>query len=158
MLFLLFQVGEDRYALEATRIVEVVPLLELKPLSQAPQGVAGIFDYRGCPVPVLDLSALILGRPADELLSTRIIIVNHPDEFGTNHLLGLMAERATGTLRKDAREFTAPGLQKGSSPHLGPILMDDSGPIQWVHEQRWLPQGVCKLLFSERAPAGHEAS
>lgn len=158
MLFLLFHVGEDRYALEATRIVEVVPLLELKPLSQAPPGVAGIFDYRGCPVPVLDLSALILGRPADALLSTRIIIVNHPDESGANRLLGLMAERATGTLRKDAREFMAPGLQKGSPPHLGPILMDSSGPIQWVHEQRWLPQGVSKLLFSECAPAGHEGS
>ena len=30
MLFLLFQLGRDRYALEASRVVEVVPLLVLQ--------------------------------------------------------------------------------------------------------------------------------
>ena len=49
MLFLLFQLGKDRYALEASRVVEVVPLLALKQLPQAPKGVAGIFNYRGPP-------------------------------------------------------------------------------------------------------------
>jgi chemotaxis-related protein WspB len=158
MLFLLFQVGQDRYALEASRVVEVVPLLELKPLTEAPKGVAGIFNYRGRPVPAVDLSALVLGRPAAEFLSTRIIIVNYPDDSGANHLLGLIAERATGMLRRDARDFVDPGLKKGVSPRLGPILMDSSGPIQWVHEQRWLPQGVSKLLSSELAAKAHEAS
>jgi chemotaxis-related protein WspB len=158
MLFLLFQVGQDRYALEATRVVEVVPLLELKPLASAPAGVAGIFNYRGKPVPAVDLSALTLGRPASEHLSTRIIIVNYPDDAGTNHLLGLVAERATNMLRKDARDFINPGLKREVSPHLGPLLIDSNGLIQWVHEQRWLPQAVSKLLFSELAAAGHEAN
>ena len=40
MLFLLFQLGNDRYVLEASRVVEVVPLLALKQLPQAPEGVA----------------------------------------------------------------------------------------------------------------------
>ena len=44
MLFLLFQLGKERYALPASRVVEVVPLLELKQLPQAPKGVAGIFN------------------------------------------------------------------------------------------------------------------
>jgi chemotaxis-related protein WspB len=158
MLFLLFQVGQDRYALEATRVVEVVPLLELKHLASAPAGVAGIFNYRGQPVPAVDLSALTLGRPASEHLSTRIIIVNYPDDAGTNHLLGLVAERATNMLRQDARDFINPGLKREVSPHLGPLLMDSNGPIQWVHEQRWLPRAVSKLLFSELAAPGHEAN
>lgn len=75
MLFLLFQVGNDRYALEANRVVEVIPLLTLKHLPRAPRGVAGLFNYRGQPVPALDLSDLLLGQPAAERLSTRIIIV-----------------------------------------------------------------------------------
>ena len=79
MLFLLFQMGNDRYALEARRVVEVVPLLELKHLPQAPKGVAGIFNYRGHPVPAVDVSELTLGVPAVERLSTRIIIVHHPE-------------------------------------------------------------------------------
>src|ERR1035437_3945760 len=88
MLFLLFQLGKERYALQASRVVEVVPLLELKQLPQAPKGVAGIINYRGRPVPVVDLCALTLGQPAAERFSTRIFIVNYPDDRGTNHLLG----------------------------------------------------------------------
>ena len=41
MLFLLFRLGHDRYALEARRVVEVVPLLALKKIPQAPRGVVG---------------------------------------------------------------------------------------------------------------------
>jgi chemotaxis-related protein WspB len=151
MLFLLFQIGPDRYALEASRVVEIVPLLELKPLAQAPKGVAGIFDYRGRPVPAVDLSELVLGRPARQFLSTRIIIVNYLDESGANQFLGLIAERATAMLRKDARDFVDPGLKPDFSPPLGPILMDSNGPIQWVHEHRWLPAGLGKLLLTQTA-------
>jgi chemotaxis-related protein WspB len=154
MLFLLFHVGQERYALEASRIVEVVPLLDIEPLRHAPQGVAGVFNYRGRPVPAVDLSALALGRPARNLLSTRIIIVNHPDDSGTNHLLGLIAEHATGMLRKEAQDFVHPGPKKAPSPGLGPMLMDGSGPVQWLREERWLPPGVSKSLFSELALAG----
>jgi chemotaxis-related protein WspB len=156
MLFLLFQLGPDRYALEATRVVEVVPLVELKPLPRAPAGLAGIFNYRGHPVPAVDLCTLTLGRPASEHLSTRIVIINYSDETGTNHLLGLIAENATCMLRTDSREFVDPGIMISRSTHLGPILMDSDGPIQWVHEHRLLPEPVGKLLFSELAAAGHE--
>ena len=114
MLFLLFQLGKDRYALEASRVVEVVPLLELKQLPQAPRGVAGIFNYRGRPVPAVDLCALTLGQPASERFSTRIIIVNYPDDSGTNHLLGLIAEHATEMLRKDVKDFVDSGVRLGA--------------------------------------------
>src|SRR5436853_7649828 len=95
MLFLLFQLGNDRYALEAIRVVEVVPLLTLKQWAQGPPGLAGIFNYRGQPVPAIDLAQVAGGRAASERLSTRIIIVNHTDGSGKNHLLGLIAEHAT---------------------------------------------------------------
>src|SRR5438445_146788 len=78
MLFLLFKLGKERYALSASRVVEVLPLVDLKQLPQAPNGVAGVFNYRGRPVPALDLCALTLGHSSSELLSTRIIIVNYP--------------------------------------------------------------------------------
>jgi chemotaxis-related protein WspB len=158
MLYLLFQLGRDRYALEASRVVEVTPLLALKPLPQAPKGVAGIFNYRGRPVPAVDLSALTLGQPASEQLSTRIIIVNYPDAGGTNHLLGLIAEHATGMVRKDAEAFVDPGVKIAAAPYLGPILMDATGAIQLVHEQRLLPEPVSKLLFSEALACGDETN
>ena len=158
MLFLLFQLGKDRYALEASRVVEVLPLLEMKQLPQAPKGVAGIFNYRGRPVPAVDLSALTLGQPASERFSTRIIIVNYPDHRGTHRLLGLIAEHATETLRKDAKDFVDSGVKLGQAPYLGPILMDRLSPVQWIYEQRLLPDPVRNVLFSETTASGHDAN
>jgi chemotaxis-related protein WspB len=154
MLFLLFQLGKDRYALEARRVVEVVPLLTLKELPQAPKGFAGIFNYRGRPVPAIDLCQVTLGEPAIERLSTRIIIVNHPDGRGNNQLLGLVAEHATEVLRKDPKDFVDAGIKIGGAPYLGPVLMDANGAIQWVHEERLLPERVRNLLFAEPAQPG----
>jgi chemotaxis-related protein WspB len=158
MLFLLFQLGNDRYALEASRVVEVVPLLALKQLPQAPKGVAGIFNYRGRPVPAVDLCALTLNQPARERLSTRIIIVNLPDASGAGHLVGLVAEHATEILRREPGDFVESGIRLGSAPYLGPVLMDPQGPIQWVHEQRLLSEPVRDLLFAETAVLSHETN
>jgi chemotaxis-related protein WspB len=156
MLFILFQLGNDRYALDASRVVEIVPLLEMKQLPQAPKGVAGIFNYRGRPVPAVDLSALTLGQPASERLSTRIIIVNYADGVGGTHLLGLIAERATDILRKEVKDFVDSGVRLNQAPYLGPILMDDQTPIQWIYEQRLLPEPVRDVLFGETAALAHD--
>ena len=149
MLFLLFQLGNDRYVLEASRVVEVLPLLELKKIPQAPKGVAGLFNYRGQPVPAVDLSQLTLDQPASERLSTRIIVVKYSDIAGKNLLLGLIAEHATEMLRRESKDFVDSGVQLGAAPYLGPVLMDGKGVIQWVHEQRLLSEKVRDLLFSE---------
>ncbi|MBI3850745.1 MAG: purine-binding chemotaxis protein CheW [Verrucomicrobia bacterium] len=149
MLFLLFQLGNDRYVLDASRVVEVLPLLELKKIPHAPKGVAGLFNYRGRPVPAVDLSELAVDQPARERLSTRIIVVKYSDHAGKNLLLGLIAERATEMLRRDSKDFVDSGVQLGAAPYLGPVLMDGQGVIQWVHEQRLLSEKVRDLLFSE---------
>jgi len=152
MLFLLFQLGSDRYALEARRVVEVVPLLSLQRLPQAPSGVVGVFNYRGQPVPAVDLSQLTLGKRAEECLSTRIIIVNYPDREGRTHLVGLIAEHATEILRAEASDFIEHGINVGA-PYLGPVFVGPKGPIQWVREQRLLSEPVRESLFSAFAAA-----
>ena len=82
MLFLLFQLGQDRYALDTGAIAEVLPLVAITAIPQAPAGVAGLFNYRGAPVPAIDLSQLTMGRPARRRLNTRIIMVHYPDARG----------------------------------------------------------------------------
>jgi chemotaxis-related protein WspB len=151
MLFQLFQLGKDRYAIEAKRIVEVVPLLHLKKVPQSPPGFAGIFIYRGRPVPAIDLCQVTLGQPAAERLSTRIIIVQYPDRDGGESFLGLIAEKATEMLRKEAKDFVDSGFQIGSTPYLGPILLDAEGPIQWVRERHLLSEQVRGLILGETA-------
>ena len=156
MLFLVFQIGNDRYALDTSHVVEVIPFLALKQIPQAPRGVAGLFNYRGRPVPAVDLCDLTLGQPARERLSTRIIIVKYPDAEGETHLLGLIAEHATGTMGKEAREFVDAGVKVSGAPYLGPVIMDGQGVIQWLHEQRLLDQSVRDLLFRRTPELTHE--
>jgi len=151
MLFLLFQLGQDRYALEANRVVEVVPLLTLRRLPQTVQGVAGVFNYRGRLVPALDLCDLTSGQPAPERFSTRIIVIHYDHPSGGNHLLGLVAERATELLRTEARQFVPTGMKRTDAPWLGPVLMDGKGPILWLHHQGLLPDPVYRQLFSQTA-------
>jgi len=63
MLFLVFQLGPDRYAIEAAQVVEVLPLVNSKHIPRAPLGVAGVFDYHGTPVPLIDFTELAQGTP-----------------------------------------------------------------------------------------------
>jgi len=155
MLFVLFHLGKDRYALEAQRVVEIVPLLVLKKFPQAPRGVAGMFIYRGRPVPALDLCELTLGRPAVEHLSTRIIIVNHSPKPGVEQLVGLIAERATETMRREESEFVNAGMRLASGPFLGPLLTDEHGVIQLITPERLLQENGPMLLFAQTPEAGH---
>ena len=57
--------GDDRYVLNTGQISEILPMVQLKRIPQAPPGVAGAFNYRGVPVPVVDLAQLMLGRPRE---------------------------------------------------------------------------------------------
>src|SRR6185295_10520026 len=105
MLFLIFELGKDRYALDVRQIAEVLPLVGVKQIPKAPKAMNGLFNYRGAPVPVVDLSQLTLGRPSVRRLSTRIVLVHYPDHSGRTRLLGLIAERATQTARHEASDF-----------------------------------------------------
>ncbi|MFI4914162.1 MAG: chemotaxis protein CheW [Steroidobacterales bacterium] len=146
MLFLLFQLDQSRYALDARKVVEVLPLVNLMKLPQAPPGVAGIVNYRGVPVPALDLSQLMLGRPARQRLNTRIILVNYPDNVAGPHLLGLIAERATETVRREPSDFVASGV---AVPFQGAVATDIRGLTQWIEVEQLLPASVRGLLFQQ---------
>lgn len=153
MLFFLFRLGDDRYALDASQIAEILPLVAVKRIPLAASGIAGIIDYHGAPVPLIDLSQLTLGRPARRRLGTRIVLVNYPDPDGTTHLLGLLAESATETMRRNPADFVASGLDNDAAPYLGPVATDADGMIQWVELEKLLPSSVRDQLFKPPAAA-----
>jgi chemotaxis-related protein WspB len=151
MLFLLFELANDRYALDVSEIAEVLPLVHLKRIPQAPAGVAGLFNYHGSPVPAIDLSALTLGRPAESRLSTRLILVRYPDDGGEPRLLGLIAEHATDTMRRAAEDFVVSGVAGDQTPYLGPVATDATGVVQWIRPATLLPPAVQAALFRDAA-------
>jgi chemotaxis-related protein WspB len=159
MLFLIFELGPDRYALPAAQIAEVLPVVRIKRVPHAPAGVIGVFDYHGSPVPVIDLSELTFGHPAAPRLSTRLIVVSYPDRRGQgkdqgedqtpSHLLGLIAERATDTMRRDPADFVASGITTGRAPYLGRVTTSSHGVVQRIDVETLLPDAVRESLFEQ---------
>ncbi len=153
MLFLLFELNGDRYVLDIAQVVEVLPRIDLKEIPQAPPGVAGLFNYRGEPVPVVDVCAMLSNRAARPIWSTRLILVRHPTGDGGERLLGLLVEKATKTLRREPGDFIDSGITNDQAPCLGPVATDADGVIQWVEPRRLLSDAVRDILFRQTAEA-----
>ena len=145
-LHLQFQIGDDRYALPACEVVEVLPLRKLKQLPEAPAWVAGLFSHRGRMVPVLDLCQRVLGRAARARSSTRLVLVRYrgaPDA----PVLGLVLEQATDTLRLASEAFADSGLEAGLPQYLGPVQPSSAGVVQRINIDGLLDERMRALLF-----------
>lgn len=121
-LMLLFSVGDELFACDAEPVLEVVPSVKLKEIPKAPSFIAGLLNYGGQPVPVIDFCRLLKERPAAESLHTRIIL------FDAGY--GLIAERVTETTNLSPSEFEETGLQ--TLPFLGGILSTETESVQLV--------------------------
>src|SRR5262245_54410538 len=153
MLFLLFHLGSDCYALDTDQVVEILPQVNIRTMLRSPPGIAGTINYRGALVPVIDLSQLALGRPAARRLSTRIILARCAAADGTPKpsakLLGLIAEQATETMRCKPGDFVAPGIVNDGAPYLGPIALGPRGPVQQIELGKLMPAPVREALFEQ---------
>ncbi|MCI8210058.1 chemotaxis protein CheW [Pseudomonas sp. S25] len=147
-LFLLFRIGDERYALEAVEIAEVLPRLPLKVIAQAPHWVVGILAHRAQMIPVIDLAALAFGQSAKSRTSTRLVLVHYQvDAQQPKRLLGLIIEQATDMLRCAPDEFRDYGLDNPDAAYLGPVREDALGLVQWIGIQDLLSDQVRKLLY-----------
>jgi chemotaxis-related protein WspB len=149
MLLLAFQLGNDRYAIEVTHVIEVLPLVDVKQLPRAPAGMAGMFDYHGEAVPLIDLAALVLGVPSRKWMSTRIIVVRDSREPVTV-VLGLLAEQVTETIRRSEEDFKNARVSISDAPYLGPVTTYAGSIVQRIEVQNLFSGIVRGLLFGER--------
>ncbi len=147
MLALLFQVGNERLALDVRRIKEVVPRVALQTLTCCPSWLAGAFVYRGQVVPVIDLHALVGLGTCPPLLSSRIILVPQPgSEDG--RLLGLLAAQVADLqeLQPDGQPTTY--LHESGLADLGDVIADRDGILRLLDLDRLLPESVRGQLLT----------
>jgi chemotaxis-related protein WspB len=146
MLFLTFRIGNDRYALATQDVVEVLPLINLKTIPCAANGVAGVINYHGRPVPLIDVTEMTLGQPSVARMSTRVILVNYVRESGESLLLGLKAEHVTETIRRTDADFVSSGVTVSGAVYLGPVTMEASQIIQRVDVRRIMTEDALAQL------------
>ena len=138
MLFLVFRLGDEGYALAGEDVVEVLPLIEISRIRGAPSAVIGLINYRGSFVPVVDLCELELSRPSARRMGTRIVIVDLLVNKRVDRL-GLIVERATETLRCAPEAFA-------------PFASGPQGLVQRIQLEGLLPRHLQDFLF-ERSGA-----
>jgi chemotaxis-related protein WspB len=161
MLVLTFHIGPHRLALDIRRVREVVPRVQLQRLAGSPDYLAGLFVYRGRPVPVLDLHRLLDAGECPPHLSSRIVLVPLPRETGEETLLGLLAAgvadiRDVGTVGQDSNPAISQRRDQSPAPRvqvdLGLTLVEGSDIVHLIDLDRLLPAPVQDLL--DALPAG----
>lgn len=151
MLLLLFYVGKERYSLESQRVVEVLPLMTLEKRRQYPDTIAGLFNYRGAIVPVIDLCHLLRGTACRFQLSSRIILVNAAANPQPPAWVGLLAERVLETIHKSDTKGSDVTNSLESLPYLGQMLVDEQGTIQCIQVDSLLQTlQPSRLLLAEQ--------
>lgn len=157
MIFLVFEMDGNPFALAANRIHRIIPFVSTRKLPHAPESVAGLLEYRGASVPVLDLSILMGFGPSPVNLSTRTILTHYIDsESSKPHgLLGLVAPEAIETIKISPSALTAKGIDIRNAPYLGAIASTEGQFIQTLELDSILPEELKKSLFadSETVPA-----
>ncbi len=135
MLYSLFFVDDNRYIIAINQISEVVPFVYLKTIPALPDYAAGLLDYHGESVPVIDLCHLLSNRPCNRKLSTRIILVAITVKDRGKRLLGFLVERATETFAVNSDKFVVPGLHNVDLSFIGPVVSDECGVITKIFPQ-----------------------
>ncbi len=149
MLLLLFEIGNERYALETNCIIEIVPLVNLKKIPTAPTYVAGLMNYRGKGIPVIDLCQLVDDTPSEDMLSTRIIVVSYPIINLGDQYLGLIANNATKTVRSKLNKPPPTGVFMDSSLYDREESQGAADMIQWFDLKKIFAAEEIALLFEK---------
>jgi len=156
MLLLLFHLGSQQYALAAKQIIEILPLTTINAISRTPDYIAGLLDYRGRPVPIIDLCQLTNGNDYRRVLSSRIVLVNYTAKDRKIYPLGLIAEKVTETINISQQDFTSSGLAIAGLPFLGSVTNNNGNMIQYVEINELLTDELQQMLFTQNANSTSE--
>ncbi len=117
-----FTLSEKVYALLLDSVVQIVPMVALTALPGMPQALAGIMNFRGRSIPVIDLRCYLGLPPIAPGLYTPIVIVRAPGSSG--QMVGLMVDEV-----RDVVEV----LQAGSS-QIADLLPSGLGALPTLSE------------------------
>ncbi len=113
---IVFALGQARYAVELRWVREVFTLGPVTPVAHAPESVAGVVNYRGAIMPILDLAVLLGGgrmwRRAAAYSGEGAILIQVEDVRAALRVSGVVE---VATLREDRAD------------PLGSALIDSSG-------------------------------
>jgi chemotaxis-related protein WspB len=174
MLLLTLKAGANRYAIDITRVIELVPRVELRMIPHAPPFLAGLLGYRGKVIPVIDLGLLLESGPCRDWLSTRIILVNDgPDDHNSGKdsadassenrpysstdsargtsVLGLIGEQVSDLTDVQPDQLIPAPVQLAAAPFLGAIVQTEAGIVQLIAVERIRESSLGRHILDQGA-------
>jgi purine-binding chemotaxis protein CheW len=77
--YLIFELYNSTYGIEATAVQEIFSLPELTPIAEAPPDIAGVLNLRGKILPVMDLNRRFGYKSRPYQLSDRVVVIQWQD-------------------------------------------------------------------------------
>ncbi|HEY1067173.1 MAG TPA: chemotaxis protein CheW [Pirellulales bacterium] len=140
MLLLVVRAADVRCGLPANRVLRVTARPTLEPAPHAPVAVVGFMRRHEALVPVVDFSQVLRGKPAEDTLAARVVLLEHGDGDGPSLTpLGLLVDEIEGVVSVEEGQFQTTGLEGRCAPFLGPVVQTPDGFLQWVEVSRILP-------------------
>ncbi len=128
-----------RFALDCADVVEVLPVVSHRAAGAGPAWLLGLFDLHGRLVPLVELAAIVCGRPTEPRLGSRIVVVHAAAGAGADGPVGLLVPDIGGPESRDFDSAGAhPGFPFAGTSHLGPTIGDVDGMVQLIRCTRLL--------------------
>lgn len=128
MAMLLFYVGENRFAIDHRAIMRVVPNIILKKTELGKSFLAGIMNFSGDLIPIIDFSQLIEKRDSRPFLDTRIILLGNSERK-----VGILGEKVGEIVSLSEEDFSNFDLNLHDFPFLDKAVGDAQGIIQHIN-------------------------
>lgn len=124
------RLGAGRYVVALADVAEVVPLAPLTRVPNAPGWLAGVANWRGRVLPVVDLR-LLLEAPAPPLPTSARFVVLTPGGSVAGAAVGVLAEAVPGVHDGALAplEPLPPTAAEGATALLRGQLLDAHGPL-----------------------------
>lgn len=118
------RLGPGRYAVPLPAVAEVGRPPVLTRVPGVPHWLAGVANWRGRVLPVVDVRSLLAAEPAGPGPASRLVVLAH-DGF----TVGLVADAVEGTLALPTRLEPPPTTLNGAAHLLAGQVLDDAGPV-----------------------------
>src|SRR5258708_2385243 len=129
--FLTFQLANEEYGIDITAVQEIVVMLPITPLPDAPADVVGVVSLRGNVIPVLDMrSRLALPRIETHARDAVVVVARHRELR-----VGLMVDRVLEVAQIATDRIEAPpAFGTAVSSHLIRGLVTTNGHVRILLE------------------------
>ncbi|HEY5593911.1 MAG TPA: chemotaxis protein CheW [Nitrospiria bacterium] len=110
-----FRVDEEEYAVEISKIIEIIYYKTARPLPQSPAFIEGVVDLRGIVIPVLDLKKRLRLSSKKAGAPNHILIVRFGDK-----MVGIVVDEVKQVLLINEGQIQSPQtlIKGGGSKHL----------------------------------------